>query len=434
MSRMFPAMLGVALLLSPAQAPAATQSAKGGQAAQAAAARIEKARIDKARIDRALAQMVASGRAAGVSAVIWQDGAERYFGAAGFADREAARPMGRDTLVQIYSMTKPVTGVALMQLWEQGRFGLDDPLAKYLPEFANMQVPDGKDAAGTLTYRPARRPILVRDILRHTAGFDYGSDPAFRAADPMNPQNDLSEMGRRVARAPLLFEPGAEWRYSVAVDIQALLVEKLAGVPFESYVRTNILDPLGMKDTAWTQPADRIGRLAATYVRVDGKLSRQDDAKTRALNFAPRRLTMGGAGLAAPIDDYMRFARMLLGDGSLDGVRILRPSTVRLMTTDQLDPGVTNRSFLPSKGSVGFGFDFAVRTAPPKDAAENRGAVGEFFWDGLESTLFWVDPANQLAAVFFVQTVPFDGTLHRDFRQAVYGPDYLGPAGDKARR
>jgi CubicO group peptidase (beta-lactamase class C family) len=431
MSRTIPAALCAALLLAAGQAQAAGQPAGRGHVASASN---EKARIDKARIDKALAQMVASGRAAGVSALIWQDGAERYFGTAGFADREAARPMTRDTLVQIYSMTKPVTGVALMQLWEQGRFGLDDPLAKYLPEFANMQVRDGADTGGTPTYRPTRRPILIRDILRHTAGFGYGSDPAFRSADPLNLQNDLTEMGRRVSKLPLLFEPGAEWRYSAAVDIQALLVERLTGVPFESYVRANILDPLGMKETAWTQPAERMGRLAATYVRTDGKLSRQEDAKTQAMNFAPRRLTMGGAGLAGPIDDYMRFARMLLGDGSLDGVRILRPSTVRLMATDHLDPAVTKRDFLPGKGSVGFGFDFAVRTSRPKDAAENRGAVGEFFWDGAETTLFWVDPANRLAAVFFVQTLPFDGTLHHDFRTAVYGPDYLGPAGDEARR
>ena len=124
---------------------------------------------------------------------------------------------------------------------------------------------------------------------------------------------------------------------------------------------------------------------------------------------------------------------MLLNEGSLDGVRILRPSTVRLMATDQLDPAMTPRHFLPSKGQVGFGFDFAVRTARPKTPDENRGAVGEFFWDGAQSTLFWVDPANRLTAVFFVQTIPFDGTLHRDIRAAVYGPDYLGPVGDERR-
>ena len=199
----------------------------------------------------------------------------------------------------------------------------------------------------------------------------------------------------------------------------------------QAYVRAHILDPLGMKETAWTQPPERLARLAATYVRgPDGKLVREADATTRRMNFGPRKLTMGGAGLAAPIDDYMRFARMLLGEGSLDGVRILKPSTVKLMATDQLDPRMKARFFLPAKGSVGFGFDVAVRTAQPANAAENRGAVGEFFWDGAATTLFWVDPANRMAVVFFTQRIPFDATLHHDIREAVYGPGYLGPKGD----
>ncbi|WP_297507598.1 serine hydrolase [uncultured Caulobacter sp.] len=389
-------------------------------------------RIDKTRIDAALKAMVDSGRAVGVSALVWQDGQARYFGAAGMADREAGKPMRRDTLVQIYSMTKPVTGVALMQLWEQGRFGLDDPLSLYLPEFAQMKVIDGQGRT-----RPASRPILIRDILRHTAGFSYGggegpADAAFRAADPLNLKNDLTEFGHRLAGAPLVDDPGARWSYSAAVDVQALLVEKLSGQPFEAYVRAHILDPLGMKETGWTQPEAAFARLAATYNKgPDGKLVRQDDTETRKLNFDPaRRLTQGGAGLVASIDDYARFARMLLGEGALDGVQILKPSTVRMMATNNLDARVTERSFLPTKGSVGFGLDFAVRMKQPRTPDENRGAVGEFFWDGRETTLFWVDPANRLTAVFFVQTYPFDASLHRDFRAAVYGPDYLGPKGD----
>ncbi len=388
--------------------------------------------IDKARIDAALKAMVDSGRAVGVSALVWQDGRERYFGTAGMADREAGKPMRRDTLVQIYSMTKPVTGVALMQLWEQGKFGLDDPLSRYLPAFANVQVIDGKGGV-----RPPARPIVIRDILRHTAGFSYGmrdtaADAAFKAADPLGLQNDLTEFGRRLAKVPLMYDPGERWSYSAAVDVQALLVEKLSGQPFEAYVKAHILDPLGMKDTGWTQPESAFPRLAAVYNKgADGKLAKENPAETRRMNFDPaRRMTMGGAGLVASIDDYARFTRMLLAGGSLDGVKILNPSTVRLMATDSLDPRVTDRWWLPSKGSVGFGFDFAVRLKQPQTAAENRGAVGEFFWDGRDSTLFWVDPANRLTAVFFVQTFPFDGTLHHDLRAAVYSPDYLGPKGD----
>ena len=272
--------------------------------------------------------------------------------------------------------------------------------------------------------------------MRHTAGFSYGmrdtaADAIFHQLDPLALTNDLDEMGARLARVPLLFDPGAEWSYSTGVDVQALLVEHLTGEPFEAHVRRAVLDPLGMRDTGWTQPPERLGRFAATYVKQpDGVLVRQPDAKTRALNFGPRRLTMGGAGLASTLDDYLRFARMLLGRGTLDGARILTPSTVRLMTTDQLEPRITKRFFLPGKGAVGFGLDLAVRTGQPRPPAENRGSVGEFFWDGAETTLFWVDPANELAAVFFVQVTPFDGTLHHDIRQAVYGADYLGPPGD----
>ncbi|MDG2532374.1 serine hydrolase [Sphingomonas sp. HITSZ_GF] len=393
-------------------------------------------RIDKARIDRALADMVASGRATGVSALVWKDGREVYFGTTGLADREANRPFRRDTLVQIYSMTKPVTGVALMQLWEQGKFGLDDPLSRYLPEFATMLVQDGTDAAGQPVWRPSKRPVTIRDVLRHTAGFAYGDGPsaaekAFAAADPLGLDHDLAEFGHRLAHLPLLFEPGSEWRYSSAVDVQALLVERLSGQKFEDYVRRHVLDPLGIKEAGWTQPIERLDRFAATYVLgADKQLVREADAITRARNFPRPAMTMGGAGIVAPIDDYMRFARMLLGQGSLDGVRILKPSTVRLMATNQLDPRITEKSWLPGKGNVGFGMDFAVRIGRPLTSEENRGALGEFFWDGAASTLFWVDPANRLAAVFFVQTKPFQATLHRDFRRAVYGDAYLGPAGD----
>jgi CubicO group peptidase (beta-lactamase class C family) len=412
-----------ALLLA-ALAPALPAGAQDKPAATASF------RIDKARIDRALADMVASGRATGVEALVWKDGREIYFGATGLADREANRPFRRDTLVQIYSMTKPVTGTALMQLWEQGKFGLDDPLSRYLPQFATMLVQDGSE------WRPARRPVTIRDVLRHTAGFAYGDGPsaaekAFAAADPLGLDHDLAEFGRRLAHLPLIFDPGTQWRYSSAVDVQALLVETLSGEKFEDYARKHVLAPLGIKEAAWTQPMDRLDRFAATYILgADGKLVREPDAITRARNFPKPAMTMGGAGIVAPIDDYMRFARMLLGQGSLDDVRILKPSTVRLMATNQLDPRVTERSWLPGKGNVGFGMDFAVRIGQPLTPEENRGAVGEFFWDGAASTLFWVDPANRLAAVFFVQTKPFQASLHRDFRRAVYGDAYLGPAGD----
>ncbi|MDH7972425.1 serine hydrolase domain-containing protein [Sphingomonas sp. AR_OL41] len=418
----------IAAILLTAALPASARARRIGPVATSLA-------LNRTRIDAALRRMVADGRAAGVSALLWQHGSERYFGAAGHADREARRAMARDTLVQIYSMTKPVTGVALMQLWEQGRFGLDDPLEQYMPAFGMVPVIAGKGPDGKPILRAPKRPMTIRDLMRHTAGLSYGmrdtaADADFHAIDPLALGNSLAEAIDKLARVPLLFDPGSEWSYSAAVDVQARLVEQLTGVPFEEHVRRMILDPLGMHETGWTQPPARRARLAASYTKQAGALVRVPDARNAALNFGPRRLTMGGAGLASTLDDYMRFARMLLGHGTLNGVRILAPSTLRLMATNQLDPRIVRRFFLPSKGSVGFGLDFAVRTARPRDARENRGAVGEFFWDGAESTLFWVDPANDLAAVFFTQVTPFDGTLHHDFRAAVYGPDYLGPPGD----
>jgi CubicO group peptidase (beta-lactamase class C family) len=420
----------LALAATPVPTPLAARSPTTAPA--------DRVRLDTARIDAALRAMVVDGRAVGASVLVWQGGRERHFGRAGFADREANRPMARDTIVQIYSMTKPVTGVALMRLWEQGRFGLDDELAQYLPEFANVRVYAGKDANGVDRYRPPVRPILIRDLMRHSAGFTGAGDAdplgaLNRQAEPGALNHGLAELGRRLAGIPLLHDPGQRWHYGIAVDVQALLVERLSGQPFADYVTQQILAPLGMKDTGWRQPDANWPRLAAMYVKQGGVLARQDDAATRTLNFQDNALTPGGYGLASTLDDYMRFARMLMGGGSLDGVEILKPSTVRLMATDQLDPRVTDRSWLPGKGQVGFGMDFAVRNGRPAGPDENRGAVGEFFWDGAATTLFWVDPANELAAVFFVQSMPFDGTLHRDIRAAVYGKDYLGPPGDRAR-
>lgn len=396
----------------------------------------ETIRIDPSRIDASLRQMVAAGRVAGASVLIWKNGREVYFSSAGWADREARKPIRRDTMFQIWSMTKPVTGVGLMRLWEQGRFGLDDPLHWYLPEFSRTKVFAGTDAAGKPILKAPDRPILVRDILRHTAGLGYDPGTSFpgqrwKEADPLNLGHDLAQFSARLATVPLLFDPGRRWSYSAAVDVQARLIEKLSGQPFEDYMQAQLLRPLGMTETAWTQPERRYSRLAVAYAAgPEGKLVRKSEADLRAFNFSDRKLTMGGAGLAGTIDDYMRFARMLLNRGSLGGVRIVKPSTVKLMATDQLDHRVTDRSWLVGKGNGGFGIDLFVRTGQPLTPGENRGATGEFFWDGAWSTLFWVDPANDMAVVFLTQKDPFDGTLHRDIRAAVYGPSYLGPKGD----
>ncbi|MBO9565328.1 MAG: beta-lactamase family protein [Niastella sp.] len=381
----------------------------------------------KSRIDATLKSFTDSGKTVAVSALIFEKGKEVYFNAFGYADREANKPMDRHTLVRIFSMTKPVTGVALMTLYEKGVFQLDEPLSKYLPEYADMKVYKGVDANGQVITEPAKRPITIRDITRHTAGFAGTEIPALaalvRQADAMNTSNTLAEMSKRMATLPLAFHPGDQWAYGPSVDVQAYLVEKLSGKPFDVYLKENIFDPLGMSNTRYLIPENDRGRFAALYNRSDdGKLTRVPDEQANAMNTKPQALKPGGWGLTSTLDDYSKFTQMLVNKGSLGKVRILKPETVKLMSTSHLSDTITKRMWLPSKGRVGFGIDFAVRTQPPANKEENNGIVGEFFWDGAASTMFWVDPENQLTAVLFTQLVPFDKVkLHKSFRDAVYG-------------
>ncbi|HEX6227158.1 MAG TPA: serine hydrolase domain-containing protein [Chryseolinea sp.] len=381
----------------------------------------------KARIDSTLHSLLDSGKVVGISALIFEKGKEAYFNAFGFADREANTPMDRNTIVRIYSMTKPITGVALMKLHEQGAFELDDPVSKYAPEFAEMKVFKGIGPAGKILTEPAKRPITIRDVTRHTAGFanqDHeGLGSLVAAADVMSFQNSLTQMAQKLAALPLAFHPGDQWAYGVSVDVQAYLVERISGQPFDTYVRENILDPLEMANTRYVVPESDMGRFAAVYRRSDdpAPLSRVPDENANSFNTKDWPLKPGGFGFTSTVDDYMRFARMLVNEGTLDGKTILKEETVELMATNHLSDSVTERMWLPGKGQVGFGIDFAVRVRPPASAEENNGVVGEFFWDGAASTLFWVDPKNELTAVLFVQIMPFDGSLHKTFRDAVYG-------------
>jgi CubicO group peptidase (beta-lactamase class C family) len=382
----------------------------------------------KARIDSTLKSFIDSSKVVGVSALIFEKSKEVYCNAFGLADREANKPMNRNALVRIFSMTKPVTGVALMKLYEQGAFQLDDPLSKYAPEFADMKVFTGVDAKGKLILEPAKRPITIRDITRHTAGFAVnqeipGLGPLLKETDAMNKENTLTQMAKKLASLPLAFHPGEQWAYGPCVDVQAYLVERISGTPFDQFMKENILDPLGMTHTRYVVPESDTAQLAAMYFRSDdGYLSRITNPD--ALNFNLRKwpLTPGGWGLTSTLDDYMRFARMMVNNGTLDNTTILKPETVKLMYTNHLSDSVTERMWLPSKGQVGFGIDFAVRLRPPVSKEENNGSVGEFFWDGAASTMFWVDPVNEITSVLFVQLMPFDRVqLHKKFRDAVYG-------------
>jgi len=386
-------------------------------------------RLDEAAITQTLRGFVDKNALVGVSALVTIDGKEAYFGAFGLADREGHQPMARDTLVQIFSMTKPLTGTALMQLWEQGKFHLDDPVSKYIPELASVKVFDGTNDSGAPILVAPNRLITIRDLTRHTSGLTYGGSSENEAIkklataiDPLSISNTLDEFARRLGTLPLEFQPGEKWRYSFAADVQAVLVQRLSGQPFDVYLQEHILKPLGMTHTGFFVSPDRRDKLAAMYDwNADGTFTRETDDKAVKFNTAHWPLTPGGYGLTSTIDDYSRFARMLLNGGELDGARILRPDTVRMMSTSQLDPATSDRSWLISdKGEMGFGVDLAVRIDPPKRGGK-AGEVGEFFWDGAANTLFWVDPKNKLTAVLFTQYKPFGKVpLHKDFRAAVY--------------
>ena len=382
----------------------------------------------KARIDATLKNFIDSSKIVGVSALIFEKGKEVYYNAYGYADREAKIPMNRNTIVRIYSMTKPIVGVALMTLYEKGAFQLDDPLSKYAPEFANMKVFKGLDASGNPILEPAKRAITIRDITRHTSGFATGTDvpglnELVRKVNASNPNNTLSEMAKKLASLPLQFQPGTQWAYGPSVDVQAFLVERISGIPFDQYLKKNIFDPLGMNHSRYLIPENERKNFAAMYNRSDdGMLTRIDDSTANSFNTKNWPLKPGSFGLTSTLDDYMKFAQMLVHKGTLGKATILKPETVKLMATSHLSDTISHRMWLPSKGQVGFGIDFAVRTRPPANKEENNGVVGEFFWDGAASTLFWVDPVNDLTAVLFTQLMPFDRVkLHKRFRDAVYG-------------
>lgn len=421
------AMLVIVSLLS--SMPVAAQAPDGHARGMEGFADV--ARIDKGRLDAALSAFVDDGKIAGVSALVYQDGVEAYSGHFGLADREAGRPIARDTIVQVFSMTKPVVGVALMQLWEQGRFELDAPVANYLPEFSDLRVYAGDDEHGLPRFEAPLRAPTVRDMLRHTAGLVSGMDDSgpvgalYREAAPERLDRSLAENVRQLATVPLLYQPGTRWLYSPAVDVQARLVEVLSGMSLDAYLRQHVLDPLRMHDTRYTLREADWPRVAALYFREgDGTLVRLPDAEAYKLNGREMAYTPGSWGLTSTLDDYMRFARMLLEGGQLDGARLLRASTVRLMASDALPAGLVDTSWLRGNRQVGFGINVAVRTDSPKQMSEASGEVGEFFWDGAANTLFWVDPVNRIATVLFAQWLPPASLpLHKAFRDAVYADD-----------
>ncbi|WP_020533079.1 serine hydrolase domain-containing protein [Flexithrix dorotheae] len=407
------------LLLSACNAPKSEESTKEISKV------VDQSTVD--RIDSTLKSFVDAGQLAGVSALVYEKGEEVYFNTFGYSDREAGTPMSRNTIVLIYSMTKPLTGTALMTLYEDGAFQLDDPVSKYLPEFSDMQVYSGVDSSGNIMVEPLDRPITVRDLTRHTTGIINRTDvpglgEKYGKLDIYNREGNLTEMAEKLSSIPLWFQPGTQWEYGTSVDMQALIVERISGKPFHEYLKENVLDPLGMKETRYFVPEMDRDRLAANYRLGNDTLNRIPDEQALSFNTKQWPLKLGGWGLTSTLDDYMQFAQMLVNEGQHGETKILEPETVKLMATDHLTDSVKIRSFLENKGQVGFGIDFAVRLSPPASPEENNGEVGEFFWDGAASTLFWVDPKNELTAVLFVQLFPYDQIgLHKNFRDAVYG-------------
>ncbi len=383
-------------------------------------------KIDANIIDKSLSELVKDGEVMGAEALIYSGNQEVYYGAFGYADREVGRLWQRDTLATLYSMTKPITGVTVMSLYEEGLFNLEDPLSKYLPEYADVQVLNGVNLDGTPVLVAPKRPIKVIDIFRQTACFGYGWEdlPASKfmnKAQVLDPLKPLSQFSMELAKVPLCCQPGEQWKYGVAVDVQARLAEVVSGRPYEELVYERVLKPLKMKDTTYFVPPEQKSRLAAVYMRdQDGVLNRHPDTNVYGFRKEKPIQINGGHGLISSIDDYMRFALMLQNEGSLDGVQILKPETVSLMSKDHLPKNITEKDFLTTKGQVGFGLDFAVRIAAPLDENEPFGIEGEFFWDGAASPLFWVDPKNDVTVVFLTQVLPFNMEAQAKFRRAVY--------------
>jgi CubicO group peptidase (beta-lactamase class C family) len=369
------------------------------------------------RIRTVMEKEIAQNRLAGGIGLIARRGKIAYFETYGMADKESGRPMQKDAIFRIFSMTKAVTGVAVMILYEEGRFALTDPVSRYLPEFASMRVAvektDPVSGKSVLTHTvPAERPITILDLLRHTSGLNY-TGPHDEKAELTYQRlglnaaggNDflLSEFVKRLAQAPLVHQPGTIWDYSFSIDVLGRLVEVVSGVPLDQFFADRILKPLQMEDTAFYVPEQKWGRLVTLYdLNPDGTIKRASDAAQQSAKKKPT-LLMGGAGLMSTATDYARFVQMLMNGGQLNGVRILSPKTVELMRSDVLgDLPKIDVFGLPGPG-YGFGLTFAVNRGPAR-----TGSIvsrGEYYWGGAAGTSFWVDPQEQMVGVLMIQTM-----------------------------
>jgi CubicO group peptidase (beta-lactamase class C family) len=386
-----------------------------------------------ARIDAHFNRYVDDGRLAGYQLTVSRGGEIAHLTSYGHADIEAGRAVEADTIWRIYSMTKPITSVAAMMLYEQGAFELTDPISRWLPEFAAPRVYTGGPASNPATVS-ATEPIRVWHLLTHTAGLTYAfhrvhvTDEIYRLGgfDLGSPPGlDLAGCVAAWASMPLAFEPGSEWLYSVATDVLGRLVEIWSGQPLEKYFANHIFSPLDMPDTGFVVPEAEAERLAALYAIAPGLSEKvRYDALGKHATRTPRWMS-GGGGLVSTSRDYLRFARMLLGGGALDGARLLSPRTVRYMCRNHLPGGADLATFgrpLASEtryDGVGFGLGLAVTIDPA--ASKTLSNEGESYWGGMASTAFWIDPAEDLAIVFMTQLLPSSTyPIRPQLRQLVY--------------
>lgn len=383
------------------------------------------------RVDEALARYVDEGRLPGWLVLVSRHGEIAHLSTYGVRDITSGAPVETDTLFRIYSMTKPITSVAAMMLYEQGAFELTDPVSRFIPAFGDMRVYEKGMAASPIT-RPATEPVRIWHLLTHTAGLVYGFqrvtvvDQIYRRAGfdwGTPPGLDLAGAVDRLAELPLLFEPGSEWNYSVATDVLGRVVEVASGQPLDRFFAERIFAPLGMNDTGFLVDTADADRLASLYSA--GAAGRPELVDTGDAALHRPAMLSGGAGLISGARDYHRFTQLLLRGGELDGVRLLSPRTVAYMTRNHLPNGADLDTFgrpvyaEVSYAGVGFGLGFAVVC----DAAKYKVLTGEgeFNWGGLASTAFWVDPREELTVVFLTQLTPSNALPIRGrLRQLVY--------------
>jgi CubicO group peptidase (beta-lactamase class C family) len=356
------------------------------------------------RVTEAMKSSVDNGHAAGALGMIARRGKLVYLETNGMADTAAGTPVRPDTIFRIYSMSKPITSAALMMLYEEGKFTLKDPVSKYIPEFAGLQVLE-EDPAGNRMVKPAR-PMTVQDLLRHTAGLTYGAfsksavDTMYGEVQPLRAAG-LDDFITRMAKLPLRFHPGTRWHYSVAVDVQGKLIEVLSGQRFDRFLAERIFAPLGMNDTGFSVPAAKRARFAAMYSpRKEGKgLELAPPEMSRGYLDEGLKFFSGGGGLVSTAPDYLRFCQMMLNGGELDGVRLLGRKTVELMTADHLGD-------IPGRDGLGYGFGLGVAVHQDRSRSGLNGSQGEYNWGGLAGTRFWIDPAEKMIGIYMIQVLP----------------------------